>query len=208
MRIPFLTYYKRWDMKRIGITLVSLIVMAVLVFCLGCGGEKEKNAVPAVEKAKPVKAPAKSEGGKAVKKAVQEASAIDLSKSKEVLDKVGITYSYDPVNKPDPFKPFKADDRIEGMSTDNPLLKYEVRYFRLVGLSVDDTEPIALFEDPNGRAFILHVGDRIGRSGGVVQSITRDKVIITETKISPRFEAGTETVQIPIRLHPEDFVER
>lgn len=195
-------------MKRIGIILVSLIVMTGLLVCFGCGQEKEKKPEPAVQKTKPVKAPpAKTTGGKAVKKAVEEASSIDITKSKEVLDKVGIAYTYDPVNKPDPFKPFKSDDTIEGMKTDNPLLKYEVRYFRLVGLSVDDTEPMALFEDPNGRAFILHVGDRIGRAGGVVQSITRDTVTVTETRISPRFEAGTETVQIPIQLHPEDFVD-
>jgi Tfp pilus assembly protein PilP len=187
------------------------IVIAVLL--VGCGGGQDEAPAPAKEVAKappakkpapPPKAPAEADN-KGVKKAVQEASSINVTKSKEVLDKVGFSFTYDPVNKPDPFKPYKAGIMADDQE-DNPLLRYEVRYFRLVGISIDEAEPMAMFEDPAGRAYILHIGDRIGRGGGIVQSITKDTVIVTETRISPRFEAGTETVQIPIRLHPEEYV--
>ncbi len=194
---------------------IRLILVAIVIagLCVGCGGGQKDLPAPPPKKAQPKAPPRKSPAAKpavdkGVKKAVQEASSINVSKSKEVLDKVGVSFTYDPVNKPDPFKPYKTDIDIQGPGGLNPLLRYEVRYFRLVGISMDESEPMALFEDPAGRAYILHIGDRIGRGGGIVQSITKDTVIVTETRISPRFEAGTETVQIPIRLHPEEFIEK
>ncbi len=200
-------------MRVIRLLLLAMVIAVLLVGC-GRGQDEAPPPVKKAEKAKPAPPPKKpapppptaaKADDKGVKKAVQEASSINVSKSREVLDKVGFSFTYDPVNKPDPFKPYKPGYQQDDKE-DNPLLRYEVRYFRLVGISIDEAEPMALFEDPNGRAYILHIGDRIGRGGGVVQSITKDTVIVTETRISPRFEAGTETVQIPIRLHPEEFV--
>ena len=189
---------------------VLLAVFVIAVFIFGCGGEKAKKEdvgktdkeVKATPKAKAKPNPAKAKGSGAI----ANATKIDKEKDKDVLDKEGISFSYDPVNKPDPFKVYKAEALVEGLSSDNPLLKYEVRYFRLVGITTEGNEPIALFEDPNGRAYILNVGARIGKGGGVIQSISKEIVVVTETRISPRTKSGTETVQIPIRLHPENEV--
>jgi Tfp pilus assembly protein PilP len=187
------------------IFLVAALTIALMIG--GCGGNEP--AVPEQGKVakkapapKKQPAPAATNPNKGVKKAVKEASSINVTKSKEVLEKVGITYSYDPVNKPDPFKSFSGDFVVDGSSSENPLLKYEVRYFRLVGITMEE-EPIALFEDPNGRAYVLGIGSRIGRGGGVIQTISKSEVIVTETRISTRSDVGAETVQIPIQLHPE-----
>jgi Tfp pilus assembly protein PilP len=189
-------------MKGIGITVAMLFVFALFIGCGGSDPEPDSEKLAASAPAKAAPKPAS-----AVKKAMQEASSIKVSKSKNVLEKGSSLYTYDPVNKPDPFKPFKAEEFTSELSSENPLLKYEVRYFKLVGVSMNETNPVAVFEDPQGRAYILSVGARIGRAGGVVQSIAKDQVVVTETRISPRFEAGTETVQIPISLHPEDAQE-
>ena len=182
-----------------GIKLLVILLMGSFLVS-GCIG----GSSPPPENKKPAPTPAKNIN-KNIKKAVSEAKTAEQTKGKEVLEKVGITYTYDPVNKPDPFKPYSADDGLELTNTENALLKYEVRYFRLVGVSSDGSEPIALFEDPNQKAYILRVGDQIGRAGGVVQSIAKDTVIVTETRIKQDEGAfGTETVQIPIRLHPQE----
>ncbi len=113
------------------------------------------------------------------------------------------TVHYEPFNRPDPFVPYKPD--VPGMMTDNPLLRYEVRYFKLVGIVHSGNAPVAIFEDPNGRSYDLRVGDPIGKNNGVVKAITNDQVIINETKASWT-EEGTETVQIVIWLRPEEHV--
>lgn len=191
---------------KIKFFLVALIVCSL---AFGCSGSSDD---PVVEKAKekPKAAAEKvaSTVDKGIKKALDEASSISVTKTKEILEKQGSKFSYDPVNKPDPFRAYKLEEMPGGdiLAGENPLLKYEIRYFRLVGISAEDADNMALFEDPNGRAYILHVGDRIGRGGGVVQSITPDTVVVTETRISTKFEdvGGTETVQIPIKLHPDE----
>lgn len=194
-------------MRGLNLLLAALLIVALAI---GCGGSSPdpaqepppKKAPPKAEKKVPPK-PAAAAKSDAVEKAVKKSTSIDVTKSKEVLDKVGITYTYDPVNKPDPFKVYKTGELDDDYDTTEDLYKYEVRYFRLVGIIAADGEPLALFEDPNGRAYTLGVGARIGRGGGVIQSISKDLVIVTETRISPRFEQGTETVQIPIKLHPD-----
>ena len=194
---------------------VLLAVIVIAVFIFGCGGgekDKDKDALAKADKATNTKATPKPTPVPSVKEkpissgAVAEASKIDKEKDIDVLNKE-VTFSYDPVNKPDPFKSYKGEALLDGPATDNPLLKYEVRYFRLVGVTIEGNEPMALFEDPNGRAYILNIGARIGKGGGVIQSINKDMVVITETRISPRTKSGTETVQIPISLHPEEITQ-
>jgi len=185
---------------------IRLLLAAFVIAALVLGGCAAKETPEPAAK-KPVtqkKAPEPAKVDQEIKKAVEKASTIKVSKGKEVLDKSVERYAYDPVNKPDPFRPYKAEGVGGDIVTANPLLKYEVRYFRLVGVFLDEAEPRALFEDPNGRAYILHIGDRIGRGGGVVQSIVKDTVIVTEERISSMSDVGTETVQIPIKLHPEE----
>jgi Tfp pilus assembly protein PilP len=109
--------------------------------------------------------------------------------------------SYDPLNKPDPFRPFRPEPEAAA-SSDNPLLKYEVRYFKLVGI-VHDENPAAIFEDPTGKAYTLHQGQPIGKNGGVLRAIMDDGVIVSETRLSWRSE-GTETVEMTIRLRPDE----
>ena len=203
-------------MRSISILVAAFMIMALVIGCSGGQSpvpEDAKIDTPkgASDKTKAVKKAEKTEPGKVdqkIKQAVLEASTVNVNKGQEVLDKVGIAYSYDPVNKPDPFRIYQiSDQEPTGFLSGNPLLRFEVRYLRLVGVYMTETEPKALFEDPNGHAYVVQIGDRIGRGGGIVQAIDAETVVVTETRISTRSEGGTETVQIPINLHPVELEE-
>lgn len=181
-----------------------VVVFVVMIFALNaCGGGAGDAAEEARKKAEAklaeLKIKSENEGDVAAK-----TTEIKMPSAQEVLDEVGVTYQYDPINKPDPFRPYSpAAELIVGGGSDNPLLKFEVRYFKLVGIIKDTESPLAIFEDPSGKSYTVHVSDAIGKNGGIVRSILEDAVVVTETRISWRTE-GTETVEIIIRLRPED----
>lgn len=135
---------------------------------------------------------------------VERHTQIQMSTAQKVLSEVGMAYQYDPINKPDPFRPYAPRESLDSGAQDNPLLKYEVRYFKLVGIIQSTEMPLAIFEDPNGKSYTVKTGDLIGKNGGSIRAILRDAVVITETRIAWASE-GTETVEMNIRLRPENL---
>ncbi|MDP8256037.1 MAG: pilus assembly protein PilP [Candidatus Alcyoniella australis] len=109
-------------------------------------------------------------------------------------------YYYDPTNKPDPFLPFRVEQQI--ISEAEIITRYEVRFFRLVGVMSSVRDPKAVFEDPRGNAYVLTLGDIIGKNGGIITAIMSDEVHITETRVTILGE--TRTNEIVMQLHPEE----
>jgi len=184
------------------IAVLSICVIFLMVLAVGCGGkgngklEEQKKAMEAkIADAKAGKQPMAPQ-------LPPTQTDIRVTSSKESGELAGTAYQYDPLNKPDPFKPYRPSVNIAAGTKENPLLKYEVRYFKLVGIIRSDN-PVAIFEDPSGKSYTVHVGTQIGKSGGVVKAILEDAVIITETRLSWRTE-GTETVEMMIRLRAEE----
>lgn len=101
----------------------------------------------------------------------------------------GSTYSYNPVGKPDPFRPF-IDDEIaakkkvekKGVGSIYPLQREEVDKFRLVGIAGDQNRRIAVVEDGTKKYYPLSVGTHIGVNKGKVVEILPDRVIVEEYK--------------------------
>jgi len=195
-----------------------IVFIAILVLMAGCSfGTKEKAKSQKEEKKSEAAAPAQTpapptpanppgdqaaEAKKQTDLIMSKTTEIEMAKAKDVLEQPGVTYFYDPLNKPDPFKPFSIREDIKAVATENPLLKYDVRYFKLVGILRSGATPKAVFEDPNGKSYVITAGDRIGRAGGVIKSIAKDGVVISETRISP-WREGTETVEFTVKLHRE-----
>ncbi|MCZ7584107.1 MAG: pilus assembly protein PilP [Deltaproteobacteria bacterium] len=115
------------------------------------------------------------------------------------------SFTYDPINKIDPFSVFSSEIEFPaaGGKDENILTKYEIRYFRLAGIVMDESQPRAIFEDPRGHSYVVYVGTPIGRNLGVVEQIGQDSVIVSEQRFVPGGPTEVETVQLVIKLHPE-----
>jgi len=86
---------------------------------------------------------------------------------------------YSPVGKRDPFRP-PASESGRDVSSVNPLEKHSVDKFQLKAILKGMGRPRAMFEDPDGRSFILSEGDTVGRERGTISRILNTEVIITE----------------------------
>jgi Tfp pilus assembly protein PilP len=184
-------------------TAVIAVLMLAVFGLTACGGGVDEAAEQKRLEAEAKLAEMRAKAAKPAATRQAKTTEIKMPTAQEVLDEVGLSYTYDPINKPDPFRAYApASDLSMHITGDNPLLKYEVRYFQLVGIIKDTELPLAIFEDPSGKSYTVKVGDAIGKNGGVVRSILDDAVVVTETRISWRTE-GTETIEIVIRLRTD-----
>ncbi|MEN9528693.1 MAG: Pilus assembly protein PilP [Pseudomonadota bacterium] len=88
------------------------------------------------------------------------------------------SYTYRPEGKIDPFAPLSLIRPT--LSGATRLQQHDISEFELVG-TLFGKEPTALLMTPDPKqGVIARVGDRIGRHGGRVVSITRDRVLTRE----------------------------
>jgi Tfp pilus assembly protein PilP len=100
------------------------------------------------------------------------------------------TYSYTPLGKTDPFKPFVEDEIMaikkqeavtkKVASSIYPLQKTDVDKFRIVGIAGDQKRRIAMAEDTAKKYYPLVIGTHIGLNNGKVIEILSDRVIVEE----------------------------
>jgi type IV pilus assembly protein PilP len=110
------------------------------------------------------------------------------------------SYSYNPLGKPDPFKPF-MDVEVKAVKKEKeaqvesifPLQRADVESFRLVGIIGDEMRRIAIVEDSAKRFYPLFVGTRIGLRNGKVTDILADRLTVDE-------EDGKKTKRIILKL--------
>ncbi|MCB9477296.1 MAG: pilus assembly protein PilP [Deltaproteobacteria bacterium] len=207
----------------------TMAVALVLTFALilsACGGGSAPEpepapaapAAPAAEEAKPeaVATPAptpekeKTEAEMAqekMEKKFEKPAEADLAALQEAeKEETGKpVYSYDPINKVDPFSQSNIGSGDDDFGPDDGtvLTQYEIKYFRLVGVVFDEASPRAIFEDPRGRAYVVSVGTPIGRNLGVIEQILPEAVVVSEQRFVPGGLNELETVQVVIKLHPE-----
>jgi len=108
----------------------------------------------------------------------------EVSEKKEPEKKGEPEYTYDPVGKKDPFKPFLQMASTRGSSRNvplTPLEKYEISQLKLVAIISSPEGNIALIEDSAGKGYFLKKGIGIGKNEGKVARILKDKVVIEET---------------------------
>jgi len=90
---------------------------------------------------------------------------------------------YLPEGKRDPFVSFVTKDaeRLkENRSSLPPLQQYELGELKMVGAIWGKSGASALVEDAEGKGYTVLVGNRIGRSGGVVTRITDKEITVKE----------------------------
>ncbi|MBL7661845.1 pilus assembly protein PilP [bacterium] len=102
-------------------------------------------------------------------------------------------FVYDPTGKRDPFEPFDFSRRLDEEGK-TPLERYELGQLRLTAVLGDTGgSPRAIVEDESGRGYTVGTGAKIGKSGGTIVSIEKDRIKILETKVD---FAGQETQNI------------
>jgi Tfp pilus assembly protein PilP len=96
-------------------------------------------------------------------------------------------YSYNPLGKPDPFRPFitvsvAVKQPIAKKTEDSmfPLQRAETEKYRVVGIAGDKDNRVAICEDAAKKFYPLYKGTHIGLYNGKVIEIMADRVIIEE----------------------------
>lgn len=94
-----------------------------------------------------------------------------------------LLYAYNPTGKRDPFRSPVADMRASSPSNSacaDPLCQFELDQLTLVAVVTGDANPLAMVEDPQGRGYMVRRNARMGRQGGRVTQILRDRITVTE----------------------------
>ena len=122
------------------------------------------------------------------------------------LDVKKALFTYDPQNRPDPFRPFIDFSRIErSIPTDasrplTPLEKYALNQFELVGIILAGAEHnYALVEDPERIGYTVREGDKIGNLSGVVKTIKSNEVVIEEPYLDIFDKEQMRTITLHLR---------
>jgi type IV pilus assembly protein PilP len=97
-------------------------------------------------------------------------------------------YNYDPMSKPDPFRPFIVVETVEKKKIEKkeqplsifPLQRAETDRYRVVGIAGDEDHRVAIAEDAAKKFYPLLKGTRIGLRNGKVIEILADRVIVEE----------------------------
>jgi type IV pilus assembly protein PilP len=106
------------------------------------------------------------------------------SLSAEQLDAIiadQANYKYDPYGKRDPFTPFLR--LVEASQEGGPrtaLQRYDLTEYQMVGALTAVSRPRGLVEDPTGAAYVVEVGDYIGKHWGQVSEINDEQIVVSE----------------------------
>jgi type IV pilus assembly protein PilP len=197
------------EKKRIHIMLVAAITMGAVALFFGLTTaqtgkqtvfkipkEEKKTAEPAQKTAEPTQ---KTPGQKPKK-----AKAIE-AKPEPNKEKEEISFSYDPTNKPDPFKSFitvreELEEKEEREKPRTYLETLDISQLVISAIVLTDSENWALVRDSKGDGHVIKVGTPIGRSGGRVTEIHEDKVVVKESYKDFR---GREIVRERLMKLPE-----
>ncbi|MCL2103116.1 MAG: pilus assembly protein PilP, partial [Syntrophorhabdaceae bacterium] len=150
-----------------------LISLVFLVVVSGC--EDEPPPPPPIIK-RPAPPPPPAEPPPPV-----EAEAGEEDKDKD-KDKSGSSAADDQAEKRDPFSYSKIE--AEGASEEQapllPLQRYDLSDLKMVGVIWGGNDPKALIEDAEGTGYTVGIGEKVGRSGGVVVRVTQTEIIVRE----------------------------
>ena len=125
------------------------------------------------------------------------ATAIDKRKTYQ--------YKYNPMGKPDPFRPFigremGARKKIQKDLSPSPLLKDDIDQFRLVGISGDEQIRRAIVQDAKGKVYPLQTGTYIGMKKGRVLEILADRVIVEENSEARAGKMRNNKITMKLRM--------
>lgn len=125
--------------------------------------------------------PAAAVPAPAVKKKVEAAAA-------PIETAAAVEYSYNPINKRDPFRGLNVVDRASTSGDEpqeekqvcmEPLCQYDLDELSVVAVVSGDANPLAMVEDRSGVGFLVRRNTKIGKQGGKVTQVLRDCLVVT-----------------------------
>ncbi len=128
----------------------------------------------------------------------------DTKESEESRDVAREEYLYDSKGRRDPFLSLVAESkqkpgRKKGVT---PIEGFGLEEINLLAIAWDKNKYYALIMLPDGKAYTITEGTRLGLQGGKVQKITKDKVVIRE------YIKDYKSVIVPkdtiLKLHKEE----
>ncbi len=92
------------------------------------------------------------------------------------------TYTYNAVDRRDPFKTYFDELNIEQVDTGNltELQRFELDKLKLIAVVVGTATPMAMVEDPTGRGHTVKIGTLVGKRFGQVKHIRRGEIVVQE----------------------------
>jgi type IV pilus assembly protein PilP len=110
-------------------------------------------------------------------------------------------YSYEPLGKRDPFRSYVLDRLKEvEVSSKGPLEQFELQQLSVLGVVWETNNRRALVSDPSGQAYIVSLGDAIGKNDGRVIDIEDNLVLVRETYVD--YVGDKTTKEIEMRVRP------
>jgi type IV pilus assembly protein PilP len=105
---------------------------------------------------------------------------------------------YDPAGRRDPFRR-PGSGTVQSGEPRTPLQRYEIGQLRLVAIIYETRDPRAVVEDDQGLGYIVKIGTAIGPNGGIVRTIERGRVVITEDAVDYYGERRVNEVTMELR---------
>ncbi len=147
---------------------VGWVIFGLLFFVASCGGGTVPPPPPK---------------GVVPKEVAKKVEPVKVAEKKDSEKKEEQEYQYNPVGKPDPFKPFIQLTPLRELTRTTPLTplqKYDISQLKLVAIISTPEGNVALVEDSAGRGYFIKRGTEIGKNDGKVTKILKDRVIIEE----------------------------
>lgn len=138
--------------------------------------------------------------------------ALDLGEDSQVVASAGeapsVTYTYNPLNRRDPFKPFLNVDDVQSELPKNvkasPLASYNLDQLRLVGVVWGELGQIGLVSTTDGGGYTVRVGDRVGKNDGRVREFKKDAIVIEQVHRNALGKVQIASIEMKLRIPSRD----
>ena len=179
-------------------TLMTSCLSLVLIGLLpACGGDESSQTA--------------SRGSRrgAPKASAPAAASIPTPKSTENAFKVPEdTYTYSPVGKRDPFKPYEGPSIIDIPTETTPLERFSLDQLTLTAIVWGISEPRGLVLAPDGQNYIVRKDMRMGKNRGRVSRITKRELFVEEESRDPTGKLIIRETVLRIRPQKEEEEEK
>lgn len=166
-----------------------IVALVALAFVGACAEEVTQPSAP-------------SPGGAATEKAAKKKAKDEKKDADAAEGEVEIEYSYSPVGKRDPFRPYLDSRPTKEKQIDpscGPLCSWDIEQLRVVAVVSGMATPLAMVEAPGGRGYVIRRGSPIGQQGGRVTEILRDRVLVTEMLSVGSGQYVPTVTELPLR---------
>jgi len=115
------------------------------------------------------------------------------------VDQPKVEYTYDPTDKPDPFRSFvKELNKVKAQETTTPLERFDLSQLHVTAMIWAPEHSRALVVDPSGKGYIVGEGTPIGKNEGRIVGIDDGVVVVRERYVD--FEGQATTKNVEMRL--------